>query len=96
MCAHPSDGITPELLRAAANVPSSDPGYAAVTYHRLRLMPRDSAARDQLLAVLPTNPAAREYLDPQSIHRLELRIRPRPSTHGSPPLAAFPPANRAS
>lgn len=26
---------------------------AAVTYHRLRLMPRDSAAREQLLAVLP-------------------------------------------
>jgi hypothetical protein len=53
MSAQPSDGTSPDLLRAAANVPSSDPAYVAVTYHRLRLVLRDSITRDQLLAVLP-------------------------------------------
>ena len=53
MSAHPSDLAVPDLLRAATNIPSSDPAYVAVTYHRLRLMPRDSITRDQLLSVLP-------------------------------------------
>jgi len=54
MSAHPADAATPDLIRAAAAVPPSDPAYVTVTYHRLRLLPRDSATRDQLLAVLPT------------------------------------------
>ena len=53
MSAQPSDSAAQDLVSAAAAVPPSDPAYVAVTYHRLRLMTRDSATRDQLLAVLP-------------------------------------------
>jgi hypothetical protein len=51
--AQPADAATPELLTAAAAVSRSDPAWTAVTYHRLRLLPRDAAMRRQLLAVLP-------------------------------------------
>jgi hypothetical protein len=51
--AHPTDASTPELLRAAAAIPTSDPGYTAVTYHRLRLQPRNATTRTELLAILP-------------------------------------------
>jgi hypothetical protein len=54
MVAKPADPTTPELLRAAAAVPATDPAYVSVTYHRLRLLPRDAATREQLLAVLPS------------------------------------------
>jgi hypothetical protein len=53
MAAKPADAIVPELIRAVAAVPPTDPAYVTVTYHRLRLMPSDSATRTQLLAVLP-------------------------------------------
>jgi hypothetical protein len=53
MVAKPSDPITPELIRAAGAIPTSDPAYVAVAYHRLRLMPHDAATREQLLALLP-------------------------------------------
>jgi len=49
----PGDPVLPELLAAAAQVPQSSPGWTAVTYHRLRLMPRNAAMHEQLLAVLP-------------------------------------------
>jgi hypothetical protein len=51
--AQPADAATPELLTAAAAVPRTDPAWTAVTYHRLRLLPRNAATRRQLLAVLP-------------------------------------------
>ena len=54
MSAQPSDAATPDLIHAAAAVPSSDLAYVAVTYHRLRLLPRDPTNRTELLAVLPT------------------------------------------
>jgi hypothetical protein len=54
MVAQPSDPSTQELLTAAASVPATDPGYTAITYHRLRLSPRTPATRSQLLTLLPT------------------------------------------
>ena len=51
--AQPADAATPELLTAAAAVPRTDPAWTAVTYHRLRLLPRNADTRRQLLAVLP-------------------------------------------
>ena len=51
--AQPADAATPELLSAAAAVPRTDPAWTAVTYHRLRLLPRNAATREQLLAALP-------------------------------------------
>jgi hypothetical protein len=53
IAAHPSDASAPELIRAAAAVPSTEPAYVTVTYHRLRLLPNDSSTREHLLAVLP-------------------------------------------
>jgi hypothetical protein len=53
MAAQPADATNAELIRAAAEVPASDPAYATVTYHRQRLMPNDTSTRAQLLAVLP-------------------------------------------
>ncbi|MGA7157357.1 MAG: hypothetical protein WBY53_10940 [Acidobacteriaceae bacterium] len=53
MAAKPSDPAVPELIRAAAAVPPSEPAYVTVTYHRLRLIPNDDATREQLLALLP-------------------------------------------
>ena len=53
MYAKPGDAATPELIRAAASVPVSDPAYVGITYDRLRLLPRDTATREQLLTVLP-------------------------------------------
>jgi hypothetical protein len=66
MVAKPSDAEAPELIRAAATIPSSDPAYVHVTYHRLRLMPRDSATRNQLLAVLP---AIKQYEDTSTLNQ---------------------------
>jgi hypothetical protein len=54
MSTQPEDATAPELIRAATSVPSSDPAYVAVTYHRLRLMPRDAKMREALLAVQPS------------------------------------------
>jgi hypothetical protein len=54
MVAKPADTITPDLIRAAAAVAPTDPAYVSVTYHRLRLLPREAPTRAQLLAVLPS------------------------------------------
>jgi len=51
--AQPGDAAAPELIHAAESIAPSDPAWTAITYHRLRLMPRDAATREQLLAVLP-------------------------------------------
>ena len=53
MSTNPGDTAAPELVRAAASVPAGDPAYVGITYHRLRLMPRDAATREQLLAIQP-------------------------------------------
>lgn len=52
MAANPGDAPAAELIAAARAVPPADPGYIAVTYHRLRLMPHDAATRAELLPVL--------------------------------------------
>ncbi len=43
----------PELIRAAKLVSESNPGWLALTYHRLRLSPPDLATRGEVLALLP-------------------------------------------
>jgi len=48
-----SDADLPELLQAAASVRPNETAYAAVTYHRLRLLPASASTRDELLAALP-------------------------------------------
>jgi hypothetical protein len=53
MSAKPTDAVTPELIHAAQAIPKDDPGYVAITYHRLRLSPNDPATRLNLLALLP-------------------------------------------
>lgn len=49
----PADSSAPELLRAAGSVPQTDPGWLAITYHRLRLSPRNATTRAEVLALLP-------------------------------------------
>jgi len=51
--AKPGDAANAELLSAAQAVPATDPAWTAITYHRLRLMPRNASTRAALLAVLP-------------------------------------------
>jgi hypothetical protein len=51
--AEPGDPATPELLKAAKPVLQADPGWLAITYHRLRLSPQDAATRSEVLALLP-------------------------------------------
>lgn len=51
--AEPGDPATPELLKAAKPVLQVDPGWLAITYHRLRLSPQDAATRSEVLALLP-------------------------------------------
>lgn len=51
--ARPGDADVPALLRAAQSVAPRDPGWLAVTYNRLRLSPRNSATRSEVLALLP-------------------------------------------
>jgi hypothetical protein len=51
--AEPGDATVSELLQAAEAVRPNETGYAAVTYHRLRLLPAGASAREELLAVLP-------------------------------------------
>ena len=53
MSARPTDAATPGLIHAAQSIPKDDPGYVAITYHRLRLSPSDPATRPSLLAILP-------------------------------------------
>ena len=53
MSAKPGDASSAELIDAAAKVAESDPGYVAVTYHRLRLMGPTAAMRSELLKVQP-------------------------------------------
>jgi hypothetical protein len=53
MSAKPTDAATPGLIHAAQSIPKDDPGYIAITYHRLRLSPSDSATRPSLLTLLP-------------------------------------------
>jgi hypothetical protein len=52
--AQPSDPATPDLIKVAEAIPSSDPAFIAINYHRLRLTPRSQDTRSQLLALLPT------------------------------------------
>ena len=52
--AQPADAATPQLIDASANIPSTDPAYAAFSYHRLRLSPQTPERRTQLLAILPS------------------------------------------
>jgi hypothetical protein len=65
MVAKPADASTPDLLRAAADIPATDPAYIAVTYHRLRLQPHDASTRDQLLALLPS---IRQHQTPSTLN----------------------------
>ncbi len=51
--ARPGDSDTPALLKAAQFISPTDPGWLAVTYHRLRLSPHDSATRREVIALLP-------------------------------------------
>jgi len=51
--ATPGDATNATLISAAQAVPASDPAWTAITYHRLRLMPRGATMRTALLAVLP-------------------------------------------
>jgi TolA-binding protein len=51
--AQPTDAEAPALIQAAQAVPQADPAWTAVTYHRLRLMPRNAATRDELIKLLP-------------------------------------------
>lgn len=51
--AKPGDPATPELLRAAKTTSQSDPGWLAITYNRLRLIPHDPVTRSEVLALLP-------------------------------------------
>jgi hypothetical protein len=53
MSTKPGDAAVSELVRAATSVPANDPAYVGISYHRLRLMPRDATTREQLLAILP-------------------------------------------
>lgn len=66
MSAKTTDAAAPELIRAAASVPASDPAYVTVAYHRLRLMPNDAATREQLLAILP---AIREHENVSTVNQ---------------------------
>ncbi len=50
----PEDAAVPELLRAAAMLPTGSPAALDVTYQRLRLAGPTLAGRTELLATLPT------------------------------------------
>jgi hypothetical protein len=53
MAAKPGDAANAELIAAAEKVPTSDPAYVAVTYHRLRLLGPTTAMRNELMKVRP-------------------------------------------
>jgi hypothetical protein len=52
--ARPGDAALPELLAAAASLPSGSPGAVAATYYRLRFAGDSAAARVELGHLLPT------------------------------------------
>ena len=51
--AKPADSDTPALLKAAQSISQTDPGWLAITYNRLRLSPKNSATRNEVLALVP-------------------------------------------
>lgn len=53
MAAKPGDAVNAELIAAAQKVPSSDPAYVGVTYHRLRLTGSTAEMRRELVKVRP-------------------------------------------
>lgn len=54
MSAKPTDPDDADLIAAAKSVSNSDPAYVAITYHRLRLSPRDATTHADLLTILPS------------------------------------------
>jgi hypothetical protein len=51
--AKPADPDAPALIAAAKAIPTADPAWLTVTYHRLRLSPPTDTNRAELLALLP-------------------------------------------
>lgn len=68
--AQPDGPGVPELIEAAAKVPTNSPAWLSVTYHRLRLTPPSEAARREIAALLPTleRPATGSAAHPSAIN----------------------------
>ena len=66
----------PELLKASESVRPGEAAYAAVTYHRLRLLPADVATREELLAVLPHMMASESVSTRNQFAELNARSAP--------------------